>query len=98
MTMSSCTFEPVETVQSPGDDTHAAVTRLKEHQSTDCAMCVVHGVGGWRAWPSDACSHKDAGKRKRKTPTPCENEQAQNSKKKGRYSRTKRQQSPELNN
>ena len=40
-------------------------------------------VGG-ELGPSDACSNKDAGKHERETPTPCENEQAQNSKKKTR--------------
>ena len=45
MTMSSCMCEPMETAQSPGDDTHAVVTRLKGHQSTDCTVC-----GPWRRW------------------------------------------------
>ena len=43
MTMSSCMCEPMETAQSLGDDTHAVVTRLKGHQSTDCTVC-----GSWR--------------------------------------------------
>ena len=45
MTMSSCMCAPVETAQSLGDDTHAVVTRLKGHQSTDCTVC-----GPWRRW------------------------------------------------
>ena len=45
MTMSSCMCEPMETAQSLGDDTHAVVTRLKEHQSTECTVC-----GPWRRW------------------------------------------------
>ena len=27
---------------------------------------------GWRAWPIDLCSDKDAGRSQHKTPTPCE--------------------------
>ena len=45
MTMSSCMCEPMETAQSLGEDTHAVVTRLKGHQSTDCTVC-----GPWRRW------------------------------------------------
>ena len=39
MTMSSCMCELMGTARSLGDDTHAVVTRLKEHQSTDCTVC-----------------------------------------------------------
>ena len=68
MTMSSCMCEPMETAQSLGDDTHAVVTRLEGHQSTDRTVC-----GSWRWWVESLahpmCSNKDAGKRERKTPT-----------------------------
>ena len=51
------------------------------HESTGYTFCVVPYVGGlpvWLpVWPIDKCSNKDAGKRERKTPTPCECEQAQ---------------------
>ena len=45
MTMSSRMCEPMETARSPGDDTHAVVTRLEGHQSTDCTVC-----GPLRRW------------------------------------------------
>ena len=61
MTMSSCICEPLETAQSLGDDTHAVVTRLKEHQSTHRTVC-----GSWRRWveslahPMQTNRHKTA--------------------------------------
>ena len=45
MTMSSCMCEPMETARSLGDDTHAVVTLLKGHQSTDSTV-----RGPWRRW------------------------------------------------
>ena len=45
MNTSSCMCEPMETAQSLGDDTHAVVTRLRGHQSTDCTVC-----GPLRRW------------------------------------------------
>ena len=70
-----------------GDDTHAVVTRPKWAQGG--THRVVTNVGVLRAWPTDRCSNKDAGKNESKTPTPCENEQAQNSEKRERDSQTK---------
>ena len=42
------------------------------HKSTGCTPSVVPYVGGLRSWPIDKSSNKDAGRSKRKTPTPCE--------------------------
>ena len=56
------------TAQSIGDDTRAVGTWLTGHQiSPQCY--VVHSVRGLRAWSIDGCSHKDAGRSERKTPT-----------------------------
>ena len=62
---------PVETAQSPGDDTHAAVARPKERESTDHELSVVLCVGGLRTWPIDRCLNKKVGRGERKTPTAC---------------------------
>ena len=39
------------------------------HESTDCTLSVVHCVGGWKNWPMNMCSNKDAGRSQRETPT-----------------------------
>ena len=57
-------------------------------------MRSIASLGGEHG-PSDVCSNKDARKRERKTTTPCENEQAQNSE---TDRQTKRQQSTEFKN
>ena len=51
LTTSSCMYEPMETAQSPGDDTHAVVTRPKGHQCTDCAAVWSFLSVGWQLGP-----------------------------------------------
>ena len=70
-------------VQAYGDcPVSLAMTHMRRlhgqsgHESTDCTQSVVHCVGGWKTWPIDKCSNKDAGRSQRETPTPCECEQA----------------------
>ena len=46
------------------------------YESTGYTRSVVQRVGGFRAWPIDICSNKDAGRSQSETPTPCECEQA----------------------
>ena len=60
MTVSCCMREPMETAPSPGDDTHAAVTRpmwAREHGLRK----VCGRVGGVRACPIDKYSKKGCG-------------------------------------
>ena len=69
MTTSSCMCEPMRTVQSFGDDTHAVTMVLDgalEHglRSVAWSLC----VGGLKAWLTDGCSNKEAGKVERETP------------------------------
>ena len=47
MTMSCCLCEPMETAQYIGDDTHAVVTRIKGHQSTDFAAVLRGPLCRW---------------------------------------------------
>ena len=49
--------------------------------STDHTLCVVHCVGGLRAWLTDKCSNENVGENERKTPPLCESEQAKREKK-----------------
>ena len=49
MTMSSCMCGPMETAQATGDDTHAAVARIKEHRSADIATVLRGPLCRWVA-------------------------------------------------
>ena len=50
------------------------------HKSEGHTQSVVHCVGGWKTWPIDMCSNKDAGRSERETRTPCVKQAANRSK------------------
>ena len=81
MSMSCCMCELWRLPRLFGDDTHAVNTRPRWARKHGIIFCVVPYVGGllvWLpVWPIDKCSNKDGGRSERKTPTPCECEQAQ---------------------
>ena len=74
MTAFCCMCELQETAWSLDDGTHAVEARPKWACEHGLRTGVVSDVGGWKAWPVDRCSIKDAGKSESKTFTRCATE------------------------